>query len=50
MTVVELTNTIGMDEFSGWMAFYAEKVRLQQVESGNLAVADDETILKGFGL
>ena len=51
MTVGQLKENMTWVEYQGWIAFYAEKKRRQEVADGNLMAMDsDDQILGAFGL
>ncbi|MFZ9372060.1 MAG: hypothetical protein ACO25M_09335 [Limnohabitans sp.] len=52
MPVYELKANLPLSEWNGWIAFYAECRRRDEVARGNLMAADDagDKMLKGFGL
>ncbi len=51
MTVGQLKENMTWNEYQGWIAFYADKQRRQEVEKGNLMAMDsDDQILGAFGL
>ena len=51
MTVGQLKREMTWNEYQGWISFYSDRHRRQEIEKGNLMAMDsDDQILGAFGL
>ena len=48
MTVTKLKEEMTWGEYQGWIAYYEEKDRKQEAESGNLMAMETDDILQRF--
>ena len=50
MTVTRLKEEMTFSEYQGWIAYYAEKDRQKEAESGNIMAMNPDDMVKGFGI
>jgi len=48
MTVTQLKREMTVTEYFGWLAYYAEKDRRQEADSGNILAMSPEDIMGKF--